>query len=357
MPAYSNELIINLHMHTTYSDGSGSHANIADAALKTGLDAVIVTDHNIHVSGPEGYYKDGKKRVLLLVGEEVHNQARQPQKSHLLVFGAEKELSGYANDPQLLIDSVRQAGGYSYLAHPYEHAAASIGEAAIDWDDWQVQGYNGLELWNGFGEIKSIIPTRFHAVFYAFFPQLIARGPYKEVLTKWDELLENGQRVYAIGGTDAHALNLSLGPIKRTVFPYKFHFSTINTHILIHEPLNGEVAHDRRVILDSMAVGHCFIGYDLPAQTRGFRFTAQGRDKSVMLGDEIESDGGVTLQIKLPESTDCRLLRNGVVIQRWTKHQVCTHITTEPGIYRVEVFRSYLGRNRGWIFSNPIFIR
>jgi hypothetical protein len=357
MHTLSNEVIINLHMHTSYSDGSGSHADIAKAALNVGLDAVLVTDHNIHVSGPAGYYQEGRKRVLLMVGEEVHNQARQPQKSHLLVFGTEKEMCGYANDPQLLIDSIRQAGGYSYLAHPFEHAAPAIGETAIDWEDWDVQGFTGLELWNGFGEIKSVIPTKLHALFYAFLPQLIAHSPYKEVLNKWDELLDNGQHVIAIGGSDAHALKLSLGPIHRVVFPYEFHFSAINTHILINEPLNGEALHDQRIILDSMASGHCFIGYDLPAQTKGFRFTAQGREKTVMMGDEIDSEGGLTLQIKLPEPGECRLLRNGKMIKRWTRRQVCTHITTEPGIYRVEVYRRFLGKDRGWIFSNPLFVR
>jgi len=357
MPTYSNEIIINLHMHTTYSDGSGSHADIAQAALRKGLDAVIVTDHNVHVAGPESYYKEGKKRVLLLVGEEVHNQARDPQKSHLLIFGADKSMSAYAKDPQLLIDAVRQAGGLSFLAHPFEHAAPSIGETAIDWVDWQVQGYNGLELWNGFGEIKSLIPTKIHALFYAFFPNLIAHAPYQEVLDKWDDLLQEDRRVFAIGGSDAHALKLSIGPLHRIVFPYDFHFSAINTHILANEPLSGELVRDRHLILDSLANGHSFIGYDLPAPTRGFRFTAQGKDRSVIMGDDMDSDGGVTLQIKLPEPADCRLLRNGKIIDSWTRHQVCTHITTEPGIYRVEVYRKYLGKSRGWIFSNPIFIR
>jgi predicted metal-dependent phosphoesterase TrpH len=357
MHNFSNELIVNLHMHTSFSDGSGTHRDIANAALRCGLDAVVVTDHNIYVSGPEGYYKEGKKRVLLLVGEEVHNQARDPQKSHLLVMGAGREMAPFAENPQLLIDAVRQAGGYSFLAHPFEYAAPSIGETAIDWVDWQVQGYNGLELWNGFGEIKSIIPTRLHAVFYAFFPELIARAPYAEVLKKWDELLANGQRIYAVGGSDAHALRLSLGPLRRVVFPYDFHFSAINTHVFTPEPLSGDMRLDRTLVLDALAKGHSFVGYDLPAQTRGFRFAAQGRDKTVMLGDEIDSEGGVTLQIKLPERAECRLLRNGQNLKTWTRHEVCTYITTEPGNYRVEVYRNYLGRKRGWIFSNPIFIR
>jgi len=26
-------------------------------------------------------------------------------------------------------------------------------------------------------------------------------------------------------------------------------------------------------------------------------------------------------------------------------------------VYRVEVFRTYLGKKRGWIYSNPIYLR
>ena len=48
-----HEIVINLHMHTRYSDGTGTHKDIADAAIKAGLDAVIVTDHNVLVQGVE----------------------------------------------------------------------------------------------------------------------------------------------------------------------------------------------------------------------------------------------------------------------------------------------------------------
>ena len=105
-----NEIIVNLHMHTRYSDGSGSHQDIAAAALQCGLDAVIVTDHNVLVRGFEGYIKDGKRKVLMLVGQEIHDQDRDPQKNHILAFGAEKELATFADDPQMLINAVREIG-------------------------------------------------------------------------------------------------------------------------------------------------------------------------------------------------------------------------------------------------------
>jgi hypothetical protein len=352
-----HELIINLHMHTTYSDGTGSHRSIAEAAMRAGLDAVIVTDHNVLVQGPEGYYRSGKKRVLVIVGEEVHNQARLPQKTHLLVFGAGREMATYAEDPQGLIDNVRRAGGICFIAHPHESAAPSIGEDAITWEDWQVQGYTGLELWNGLSEIKTLIPTKLHAIFFAFFPRLIAHGPPAATLAKWDDLLAEGKRVYTVSGSDAHQLKLHAGPLKRTVFPYTHHFSTINMHLLVPRPLSGEPATDRKLILDALAQGNSFSGYDLPASTRGFRFTAHGRDDNVIMGGEIESEGGVTFQIRLPQPCECRLIKDGEVIKSWSRQQNCAHVSTQPGVYRVESFIRYYGKRRGWIFSNPIFAK
>src|SRR5512134_3577192 len=98
-----HEIVVNLHMHTRYSDGNGTHKDLAQAAIKTGLDAVIVTDHNVLVQGLEGYYRVGRERVLVLIGEEIHDQDRDPQKNHLLVFNTPRDLSTLADDPQRLI--------------------------------------------------------------------------------------------------------------------------------------------------------------------------------------------------------------------------------------------------------------
>ncbi|HAE60556.1 MAG TPA: hypothetical protein DCG54_13900 [Anaerolineae bacterium] len=352
-----HELIVNLHMHTRYSDGTGSHGDIGRAALRAGVDVVIVTDHNVLVEEAQGYFREGRQRCLLLVGEEIHDQARQPQKNHLLVFNAQRELATFANDPQILIDNVRRAGGLSFLAHPTDAACPPIGETAIDWVDWQVQGYNGIELWNGFSELKTRSLTIFHALFYLFFPQFIGHGPDPSLLERWDSLLNQGRRLVAIGGSDAHALHISKGPLKRTVFPYEWHFQTVNTHIFTPTPLTGQLEEDTRMVYEALAAGHCFVAYDLPASTRGFRFSAQGREKSAMMGDEISAEGSLTLQVRLPQNAEGRLLKDGKVIRQWNSQEAISHITTQPGVYRVETYLNFLGRRRGWIFSNPIYVR
>jgi len=351
-----HEIVINLHMHTRYSDGHGSHQDIADAALETGLDAVIVTDHNVWVDGPQGYYRDGDKRVLMLIGEEIHNQSRDPQKNHLLVFGAQRELAPLASDLPRLITAIREEGAIAFIAHPVDPAAPAFNEPDISWIDWDIQDISGIELWNAMSEFKSRLRSKLHAIFYAFYPKNIAHGPFPEALQKWDQLLNQGKKIAAIGGSDAHQLPGKLGPIQRTLFPYHFHFQAINTHLFIPELLSGELVKDRDMILEALAQGRGFIGYDLPANTRGFRFTAAGMGKTAWMGDEISAKHGVTFQIRLPTPTECRLIKDGKTLKNWTKRETCVHITTEPGVYRVEVYVDYLGRRRGWIFSNPIYI-
>jgi hypothetical protein len=360
-----HEIVVNLHMHTVYSDGTGTHKDIADAAIKAGLDAVIVTDHNVLVQGMEGYYRVGrslttplrKSRVLLLVGQEVHDQDRVPQKNHLLVFNANRDVATLADDPQTLINGVSEAGGLSFIAHPRDPEAPAFKETDISWEAWDVQGYTGIELWNGLSELKTLVPTKLHGAFYAFFPQFIGRHPILEVLQRWDDMLSDGQRVVAIGGSDAHALDMHMGPLHRVIFPYYFHFRTVNTHVLIPDPLTGDVPTDKKMIYDALAAGHCFVGYDLPASTRGFIFKGKGLEQLAVMGDEVPSKRGVTLQAHLPQPAEIRLIKDGKPVGIWRDSQACAYSATEPGAYRVEAWRSYLGRKRGWIFSNPIYVR
>lgn len=350
------ELITNLHLHTRYSDGTGTHQDVLVAAMRCGLDVVIPTDHNVYVQGMDSYLHDGNRTVLLMCAEEVHDPARQPQKNHLLVLGAGRELATFAPDPQNLLDQVQKAGGLSFIAHPNDHALPAFGETDICWENWDVYGFTGIELWNGFSELKDVSHTLLQTVLHAFFPGTIAHGPLPETLAKWDELLARGGRVVAVGGSDAHALRKSFGPFHKTIFPYDYHFGAINTHLFTPEPLSGDLNADRRMVLQALRDGHAFVGYDRPAPTRGFRFTAQGVENA-MMGDTVRLHGGITLQIRLPGEAECRLLKDGVVIQSWQNQEVCAHITTQPGVYRVECSIHYLGKQRGWIFSNPIYIR
>jgi len=342
----------NPHVHSTYSDGTLLHAEIARAAATAGLNFVIVCDHNLWVDGLEGYY-DG---VAVLVGQEIHDVRRQPQSSHLLAFNANTELAPKAGDPQQLINEINNHGGVSFLAHPFEYGSRiHEGLDAIPWTDWDVGGYTGLEIWNYMSEFKSLLQTRLAALIYMQFPALGIVGPFRATLRKWDELLMEGRRVAAIGGADAHGNTYTVGQKKMTIFPYEYLFRCVNTHILTDRPLNGIIEHDKGLIHSALRAGHTWVGYDLPASTAGFRFTARSGANQAIMGDEMARTGATIFTVHVPQSASIRLLRNGKTTARGHGTYL-RHTTAEPGAYRVEVYLPYKLAHRGWIFSSPITI-
>ena len=352
-----HEYVGNLHTHSPFSDGEGSHEEIAQAALQAELDFVFVTDHNVYVSGLDGYRYEGERRVLLLVGEEIHDQIRDPQKNHLLAFETRQEMAHLAQDSQNLIDQIRLAGGVAFLAHPVDPDAPLIKNDDLSWVDWDVEGYAGFEIWNFMSEFKGLLSSVRKAISYLNHPERIARGPYPAALTRWDDLLAGGKRVAVIGGTDAHATTVRRGALERVVFPYEFLFRTVNTHVLTAKPMSGDLDHDRRLLLQSLRHGCSFVGYDLPASTRGFRFSAEGDEGRIEMGDTASGRFGVTLQVRVPHRAEIRLLHDGEVLNTWQNVDAAVQTVKKPGAYRVEAYLLFEGERRTWIISNPVYVQ
>jgi len=242
-----------IHLHTTTSDGTADFEEVAQA----GLDFVIATDHNVLVTGKDGWYGD----LLLLVGEEVHDIERVPEANHYLAFSIKEEVAQHAKDAQTVIDAINAQGGFGFLAHPFEHSTPFSGEPEIDWVDWQVKGYAGLEIWN--------------------------------------------YQVAAIGGTDVHATVYTLGPLKRAIHSYQHCFRTVRTHILSPEPFNGELAHDSNLVYEALKTGHAFVAYDLIGDSRGFRFVVRCGNEEAIMGEEIALEGEAEFEVVSPSSPPC----------------------------------------------------
>lgn len=352
----AHEYVGNLHNHTVYSDGWGRHNDVARAALSAGLDFVVTTDHNVLVQGLDGYRYRGDSRVLLLTGEEVHDPDRQPQRNHLLVYEVGQEIASHARNPQQLIDTVREHNGMSFLAHPVDSEAPLFDESDLSWVSWDVSGFSGLEVWNFMTEFKRLLTSWPRAIYYAYQPHKIATGPPPGTLSRWDQLLAAGRRVVAIGGADGHAMPVRKGPLRRVVFPYEFLFRAVNTHILTDRPLTGAAEDDRQLLFAALRRGCCFVGYDLPTSTRGFRFRATSDRGEALMGDEIRVGFGTTFQIFAPRRCRIHLLCDGEVVQSWQDADQVAHTTDRPGAYRVEAYLSFEGEERTWVLSNPIYV-
>jgi hypothetical protein len=243
------------------------------------------------------------------------------------------------------------------LAHPFERNSPIDPELdAIPWNDWDVTGYTGIELWNYMSEFKGLLRNRLAALFYAYFPVIGIRGPYRKTLRQWDELLIDGNRVSAIGGADAHGKTYSLGPLSRKMFPYSYLFRCVNTHVLTELPLNGELSRDKELIYNGLKAGRTWVGYDLPASSSGFEFRARSGANEALIGEELVRAGAVVFKVRTPQPADIRLIRDGETVAR-SQGQTLKYTTARDGTYRVEAYRRHWLERRGWIFSSPVYVK
>jgi hypothetical protein len=346
----------NLHMHTPYSDGANYHAEIAQAAIRSNLDFIIVTDHNVLVKGVEGYYGSPQTgHVLLLTGEEVHDRTLTSQRNHALIYGVQAEMSAHASDPQALIEKVKEAGGLLFLAHPFDKPLRWQKDwIGIPWDRWDISGFTGLEIWNFMSNFKGKVRSPLHTMRNLFEPEKLVKAPLPETLRKWDELLSYGTKVVGIGSADAHGTRFNIGPVKQTIFPYDFLFNCVNTHILTPTPFAGDTTHDAQLVYHALEMGRAFVANHILADPRGFRYTGQGGKggKSVQMGGNMRLESGVTLQTLVPQRADIKLICHSEVVHEQTNATNLTYVARTPGAYRVEVWVE----DRCWILSNPIYV-
>ena len=278
------EIVANLHMHTPYSDGTWFHRDIAAAASRAGIQAICVTDHNVHVGGVEGYHSG----VLVLVGEEVHDYSRRPQANHLLTYEVEDGVSTFARRPQKLVDEIHARGGLAFPAHPIEYASPLDRELdKYPWVDWDVKGFDGIEIWNYMTEWKRSMKLP-QALIAFLFPSLLIRGPFRPTLKLWDRLIAREGRMNGIGNSDAHGIVVRRGPIHKTIFDYAYLFRCVNTHLLIDKPLTRDFATDKRMVLDALRAGRAFVGYDLGRSSRGFSFMAASGTARAEMGEDFK---------------------------------------------------------------------
>ena len=249
--------------------------------------------------------------------------------NHYLVLNARKEMLAETGVPQDLINAVRGEGGLGFIAHPVERAGVYSGERVFNWQEWHLTGYTGIEIWNYMSEFKSYLSNLFQALLYVLFPKLAIRGPYVATMAAWDDALAE-RPVWAIGGSDAHAQTYRKGVLQRQVFSYEHLFQSVNTHILVTEPWNGDLNHDAGLVYGALGSGKSFVAYDGLAPARGFDFNAVWRDHTLTMGDTFvlpagTTDDAIRFEVTTPHPGKLRLMRNGLVVAQGRGTQLLHH--------------------------------
>jgi hypothetical protein len=343
------EYIGAIHVHSIFSDGSGEVTDIAALAGESGLDFVILTDHNTLRAlkdGYEGWYN----KTLLLVGCEINDKEN---KNHYLAFNIDDTFSTRISAKEY-VKKVKDAGGIGFLAHPHEKRTHMKEHPPYPWVEWDTEDFTGIEIWNHMSEwMENLTEQNKYQNFVHPLKSIIK--PQDETLNLWDKL-NLKRHVTGIGGIDAHAHKYNvLGFFEVEVFPYKVLFKSIRTHILTKteitpgNDLNG-FPEAKKMIYASLEKGSCFVANDYHGDSRGFRFFAETKNKIYGMGESIEEVGKFLLRVMVPApSSEIRLISNGTVIDSVIDNE-CEFIIDKMGAYRVEV---YLNGN-AWIYSNHI---
>lgn len=336
-----------LHIHTTYSDGTGTISEIAAAAREAGLRWIIVTDHDTLKGKPEeGWYDD----VCVLVGHEI-----TPLDSHYLALNVDQVVSRVL-PTQKYIDQVYTQGGFGIIAHPDDHLEDKS-KGVHPWDDWSIAGPSeheghtgGLEIWNVMSDWRSKRTPENRTVLITE-PQQALTGPTPAVLAWWDRLNLEGRRTFAIGGLDVHATKERLGSEPVIVFPYLWMFGTLTNYVLLDAPLSNDIAQARSQIYQALRQGRSYFVNRLDGTPPALPFRATCGDQHAYPGDTLElSAGTITLYAMGDTTSELRLIHNGEVLISVSEE--LEYRIEQPGVYRLEGYRS----KRAWLYTNPIYV-
>ncbi|MBU0985095.1 MAG: histidinol-phosphatase [candidate division Zixibacteria bacterium] len=333
-----------IHMHTTESDGTKTLHEVVAIGRQAGLDFMMFSDHmglTNRDAGLEGLYGD----TLVVIGYE-HNDV--DDNNHFLVFGSREVYPADAT-AQEYVALARDEGVLGILAHPDEIRSREGRYPPYPWTAWDTDKYDGLELWNQMSEWMERL-TPLNKLAMAFSPRKSMIGPTDRVLKLWDDL--NRKRKYVgIGGVDAHAFPIDVGPFTVEIFPYKVHFRCLRTHILLNEPMSRDFDTARDQLYDALRDCRVFISNMRWGAADRFEFYAVRGAEQITCGGEISDWQGSTITVKLPTKAVIRLICDGEAIVT-TKSDRLEYQVARPGLYRVEAWK---GR-RGWIFSNHMRI-
>ncbi|OGI02211.1 MAG: hypothetical protein A2Y25_04675 [Candidatus Melainabacteria bacterium GWF2_37_15] len=318
-----------VHLHSIYSDGTGTIEEIAKDAKKAGLDWIIITDHNTLSSlhnGEEGWY-DG---VAVIIGNEI-----SPDNcNHYLALGISEEIPVDLPSEEI-IKNVKSQGGIGFIAHPDESTTRKNKYRPLRWQDWTIRGFNGLEIWNFTSDWIDHYNARV-SVYCALARHKIIKGPTPNTMKWWDELNnETPEIITAIGGLDTHAFNFGFFKI----FPYHDTFKTITNYLYLDKKLSQDINEAKKQVLDALKSGSNIIVNRIWNKN-------SNDDLSFTINEHKE------LFINLPQKAKIKLFRNGDLILE-KKAKTLEFKGLLPGKYRFEAYH----KNRPWIFSNPVMFQ
>jgi len=371
-----------LHSHSMLShDSEVPFEEILRAMNTAGLDFICLSDHCEHDRADFSLQWRGLHGGKLFIpGFEM--------KDGFMPFGvASNVVLGKQTDPAVLAQQIVTNGGVLFFAHPEEPR------------DWARPELTGMEIYNLHSDLK-----RHRGGLRAMLPDMIVnlgRYPdhiYRELfhrptdfLRRWDEL-NLTRHLTGIAGNDCHQnvgvrvvytaadtiriedtspkiltefkLNWLTRPLARLcggklepgrklfhvqLDPYERSARFVNTHLLAREL-------SEPAILDALRAGRAFIGFDMIADSSGFRWFAENPSGLAVMGESLPYDRSTKFHALSPELVRFTILRNGGVVHQQEGRQL-EWTPSRPGKYRVEAELKLNGEWVPWVYVNPVELK
>jgi len=166
---------IDIHTHSSYSDGANTPGEMVRYAKKIGLDGIAITDHNV-IDGAIKALRYNSEDFTVIPGIEVSSK-----EGHILGLGI-TELIERTIPAEEVVERIHELGGIAIAAHPYDRFRSSVGDLIYKID------FDAIEVING----RTLLTTR--------------------DMTK----IAKNIKLPKVGGSDAHSLD-ELGSVSIVV--------------------------------------------------------------------------------------------------------------------------------------------
>jgi hypothetical protein len=389
------------HAHAEDSSHTGgTRPEMLSEAKNAGVQAIFLSDHH---RPPKDFIRDSwrgvRDGVLFVPGSEANGFLLYPAHS----------IMEHMNDPAAgLIDATRSDGGLIFLSHIEERP------------DHSMAGLDGMEIYNRHADARKDTAGLTAIMFkltapatlrdlknsLALFPDELfgAQVEYPALyLAKWDAETKT-RRLTGVAANDCHhnyvllvkmvdentikvgtnvdpddqmrSLSARIRPGIRELTkgrkkgdilaridldPYSRSFRNVSTHILA--PELSEAA-----LREALRAGHAYVSHDWMCDPTGFRFELVGAPDSALnaastdgnrvafMGEMLAFTQNLKLLAEFPAPCRIRLFKSGTMIDERLADRM-EYAVPGPGVYRVEGWLESGGESRGWIYSNPIYVR
>ena len=371
-----------LHAHSKFSHDSAVPLEEILGVLKaTGIDFIALSDHPIQGRADfDLQWRGLREGKLFIPGFEM--------KEGIMPFGvAAGIVLSNQTDSATLARQISDHGGLLFYAHS---------EEPRDWDRPELVG---MEIYNIHTDLKqhprsivSLLPDLL--LNQKKYPEHVFRTLFHrpiDLLQHWDQL-NRTRHLTGIAGNDAHQnvgwrcvyagentlriddtspkgakeykLNwltrlmarACFGPLvaRRELFhfqldPYERSARFVNTHVLAHYLSEPSV-------LDSLKAGRVFVGFDLIADSSGFRWYAADGTNQVVMGETAPLSPEVRLHALSPLPCRFTVVKDGVACLQQEGRSL-EWSPTGPGKYRVEAELRIRKDWVPWVYANPIQLR